>query len=556
MSLISPFHPPQRITPRAAKLLDRHSLALAYTPALGRHITAKRDFRAGELVLASKPYAAVADTDGPAAGRCSECFQAQDEDADVAAAAEMKRCAQCRRAQYCSVECQRAAWHGGHKAECAAWVRGLQPYTKDGVLDDDPVAINEVNLAARIIDARMSQVAGSSRTLPPPPPPSQDDLESPTFEDVALMLSNALPLARANAKRYASNAELAALLATRYSGGFGPDFDKLTPELLGEEGRLFSTRPEQFMLHLLCVMQCNNFAIHNDILFARGSGIYPVAALVNHACVANCVLTYDLKSKRQFIRAIRDIRAGEEITHAFTDAASPTVVRKAHLKSLYAFDCNCSRCNDSDAAKELDAELVATRPIDTIPAYFKRFRLERLAGLPSLLERATRDVPKVSSPADVEALLQASRSWLQEGMDPRLPTARAIVLLVTAWAVRQALLGDYNLELFESNVKIFGMALLWREEALSERQRDLALVSGLRNVLVDSARHVIRVYQRIYPANHPLLGLQWFSLGDIYSSDNDGARAKDAHARALAILTITHGPTNPLVNSLRRLVHE
>jgi hypothetical protein len=35
----------------------------------------------------------------------------------------MKRCPQCKSANYCSHECQTAAWNGGHKTACKQILR-------------------------------------------------------------------------------------------------------------------------------------------------------------------------------------------------------------------------------------------------------------------------------------------------------------------------------------------------------------------------------------------------------------------------------------------------
>lgn len=44
--------------------------------------------------------------------------------------------------------------------------------------------------------------------------------------------------------------------------------------------------------------QSNNFSMWNELLVSVGSGCYPLGAMINHACTPNCVITYDLVSKR------------------------------------------------------------------------------------------------------------------------------------------------------------------------------------------------------------------------------------------------------------------
>jgi hypothetical protein len=49
----------------------------------------------------------------PKTGRCRYC---RNEDPKM----ELKKCSQCKTAEYCSKECQVADWRAGHKKECKA----------------------------------------------------------------------------------------------------------------------------------------------------------------------------------------------------------------------------------------------------------------------------------------------------------------------------------------------------------------------------------------------------------------------------------------------------
>lgn len=47
------------------------------------------------------------------------------------------------------------------------------------------------------------------------------------------------------------------------------------------------------------------------------------------------------------MRAVRDIKAGEELTICYTDPLMPSEERKLSLLDRYAFDCTCAACTTS-----------------------------------------------------------------------------------------------------------------------------------------------------------------------------------------------------------------
>ena len=64
------------------------------------------------------------------------------------------------------------------------------------------------------------------------------------------------------------------------------------------------------------------------------------------------------------------------------------------------------------------------------------------------------------------------------------------------------------------------------------------------------------MYKAIYTRNHPVIGLQWLSLADIYTGMNDVMRSKDAYKQALLILTVTHGNTSLLVQQIQAFLSQ
>ncbi|KAF5543908.1 SET domain-containing protein [Fusarium mexicanum] len=72
-------------------------------------------------------------------------------------------------------------------------------------------------------------------------------------------------------------------------------------------------------------------------------GIYPTISLINHSCLANSLNNWNSEAGHETIRAIRPIKAGEEITINY-DEGGPSNVRRPMLKKSFGFDCTCSLC--------------------------------------------------------------------------------------------------------------------------------------------------------------------------------------------------------------------
>ena len=77
-------------------------------------------------------------------------------------------------------------------------------------------------------------------------------------------------------------------------------------------------------------------------------GLYQIASIPNHDCVANTVHQFASLDEgfRMFVKACRDIKKGEEITHSYVDAQEPLLIRQELLNLGKFFHCLCERCSD------------------------------------------------------------------------------------------------------------------------------------------------------------------------------------------------------------------
>lgn len=85
---------------------------------------------------------------------------------------------------------------------------------------------------------------------------------------------------------------------------------------------------------------CNNHTICDEELRPIGLGIFPLAAMVNHACKPTCAQVFD--GKRIIFKATRPIAEGEEVTISYVDLAQTYQERRIQLLRTYHFDLNGS----------------------------------------------------------------------------------------------------------------------------------------------------------------------------------------------------------------------
>ncbi|KAL1527491.1 hypothetical protein AB1Y20_016156 [Prymnesium parvum] len=89
--------------------------------------------------------------------------------------------------------------------------------------------------------------------------------------------------------------------------------------------------------------------------------------LFNHSCIPNlvfdcCPRPADGASEalsttvppRFALVTLRDIAAGEELCHCYAGSADSTSVRREYLLLHHGFECDCSRCAESDIGVEMD----------------------------------------------------------------------------------------------------------------------------------------------------------------------------------------------------------
>ncbi|XP_041973687.1 SET domain-containing protein SmydA-8-like [Aricia agestis] len=104
---------------------------------------------------------------------------------------------------------------------------------------------------------------------------------------------------------------------------------------------------EEFMTLVSCTLDTNAFQMATAYGKRETSsrGLYPVASLMNHKCVSNT--RYAFNDKREMVvRAVKPIRAGQEIFACYSGMLWGTPARRLHLYKTKHFLCTCDRCAD------------------------------------------------------------------------------------------------------------------------------------------------------------------------------------------------------------------
>ncbi len=98
----------------------------------------------------------------------------------------------------------------------------------------------------------------------------------------------------------------------------GADGDAWVPQLLAAQPALAAALLPQpaspsALVSLLRAGRRNNFAVADDLLTPLAAASFPYGALLNHACDANCVISYERDGAgwAQRVRAVRAIAPGE-----------------------------------------------------------------------------------------------------------------------------------------------------------------------------------------------------------------------------------------------------
>lgn len=110
--------------------------------------------------------------------------------------------------------------------------------------------------------------------------------------------------------------------------------------------------------HILLAIRFNAHPARDARLGECGTGLFPAAALANHACEPSAV-ALSIRGHELAVVTLRSVAEGEEVTLAYVDPCQPRALRRSLLARGFRFACSCTRCAAPLRRTHRDAMLTA-----------------------------------------------------------------------------------------------------------------------------------------------------------------------------------------------------
>mmetsp|Transcript_17322 Transcript_17322/g.31451 ORF Transcript_17322/g.31451 Transcript_17322/m.31451 type:complete len:406 (-) Transcript_17322:24-1241(-) len=323
----------------------------------------------------------------------------------------------------------------------------------------------------------------------------------------------------------------------------------------------------------LNAFQKNNFGIVDSLHSPIGEGVYPCAALLNHSCSPNCILRYKLGvansiEEQQYhppilqIVACRDIAFGEELSHSYVDLALCTQERQTRLLDTHGFLCECIRCKKGGCLIELPKK----REEWELWPLKKEFEAQEGNNIcrpkPNLVK-----VDLDDAMAGCHGLNETEQAHIIQ--QSRILQEKANQFMVEGDACGELHHLQKAIELYTTRSgggkwlsPFYGQLYSVRCSYLSA-----LLANGQIHQAVEQCEHIVSFLAVAFShvQNHPLMGLQLYTLGDLYAAAatmEDGSlaegakyslkkKSKLAYTWAKKVMTVTHGANDRMVQTLQ-----
>lgn len=215
----------------------------------------------------------------------------------------MRLCAKCKKAMYCSRECQRIHWNKGHREVCGTLGTRCKYEVRDIGSGQHGLFATEKIYRSELI-----------------------------IEEKSILNSSFIHLSPNK------DGKLCGLSGDVHS--FREKYNSMSTDDRKTFESLYNNYPEIDPIYGIFITN----AIP-DCTGSRSVGIYPVISRCNHSCTPNAVFTHDDLTGMEKLLALHDIEAGAEICSSYLgNYISDVDHRKKYIKQHYGFDCQCEGC--------------------------------------------------------------------------------------------------------------------------------------------------------------------------------------------------------------------
>ncbi|XP_063228985.1 SET domain-containing protein SmydA-8 [Bacillus rossius redtenbacheri] len=292
--------------------------------ALGRHLVAARDIRAGEVILREAPLVVGPKVASyPACLGCLRRVRAQH--------GAYRECSGCGW-PVCGPACEALPWHAD---EC-----------------------------------RLMRARGHRAALPCPPGAPRKEAAYCSIAPLRCLLLKTSDPAR--------HAELMALQSHYERRRDTSLYNLLKTSLVGFlRGDLgLEEFPAEEILRVAAILDTNAFEVRREAGAVDARAVFPRASLLAHDCRPNTEHAVVGPGFHLVLAATVPIARGQVISTSYTRVLWGTLTRRAHLRAARCFDCACARCADPSelgsylgsiscaACKPRDSRLVSADPLD------------------------------------------------------------------------------------------------------------------------------------------------------------------------------------------------
>uniref|UniRef100_A0A1J3E1S8 Histone-lysine N-methyltransferase ASHR1 n=1 Tax=Noccaea caerulescens TaxID=107243 RepID=A0A1J3E1S8_NOCCA len=251
-------------------------------------------------------------------------------------------------------------------------------------------------------------------------------------------------------------------------------------------------------------------------------------------CSKNRWLLFELWS---IYRKIQRSFVFDQVTISYIETAGSTLTRQKSLKEQYLFHCECTRCSNIGKPHDMEESAILEGyrcANDNCTGFLLRDPDERgFICQKCALLRSKEEVKKLAG--DVKKISEkAHASHSAENKQDANSVYKAMEKL------QARLFHSFSITLMRTREKLLKMLMEvenWREA-------------------LNYCRLIVPVYQRVYPATHPLIGLQFYTQGKLEWLLEETEDAVSSLTKAFDILRISHGTSTCFMKELSAKLDE